>query len=326
MPTYGADLIPDTNGRTLGSSPQRWNGLLQLLDVSQGLTLGNGARSILWGIGDPVAANGGLGTAAPQGSIYLREDGDASTTFYVKTGTANTAWTSYGVISSGTITSDLIGNVTGNVNGDVLGNVTGNVIGNVTGNLNGAVTLLSPLETSQGGTGQNSTATFPTSGVVVTEAGTENLKNKTLVLASSGNSISLVNQQGAISALTGNATDQTVFTYTLSANVMGAGKGLRILFGYNHSTGSASVSYKIWLGTSTIASWSSSSAGANYSEVMVFNNAGLTNAQNAFSKGAGVGPSTSAIDMTLNQTIKATFNVAATDQVTGTFWMIEAIQ
>jgi hypothetical protein len=40
--------------------------------------------------------------------------------------------------------------------------------------------LASPLPTAQGGTAQNSTATFPTSGVVVTEAGTETLTNKTL--------------------------------------------------------------------------------------------------------------------------------------------------
>lgn len=36
------------------------------------------------------------------------------------------------------------------------------------------------LATTNGGTGQNSSATFPTSGVVVTEAGTETLTNKTL--------------------------------------------------------------------------------------------------------------------------------------------------
>lgn len=36
------------------------------------------------------------------------------------------------------------------------------------------------LPTANGGTGQNSTATFPTSGVVVTEAATETLTNKTL--------------------------------------------------------------------------------------------------------------------------------------------------
>lgn len=45
-----------------------------------------------------------------------------------------------------------------------------NLAGNVTG----------VLPTSKGGTGQNSTATFPTSGVVVTEAATESLTNKTL--------------------------------------------------------------------------------------------------------------------------------------------------
>lgn len=43
-----------------------------------------------------------------------------------------------------------------------------------------ATQITGQLATANGGTGQNSTATFPTSGVVVTEAGTETLSNKTL--------------------------------------------------------------------------------------------------------------------------------------------------
>lgn len=41
--------------------------------------------------------------------------------------------------------------------------------------------LSTPLSATQGGTGQNSTATFPTSGIVVTEAASETLTNKTLI-------------------------------------------------------------------------------------------------------------------------------------------------
>jgi hypothetical protein len=43
-----------------------------------------------------------------------------------------------------------------------------------------ATHLAAPLPTAQGGTAQNSTATFPASGVVVTEGATETLTNKTL--------------------------------------------------------------------------------------------------------------------------------------------------
>ena len=64
--------------------------------------------------------------------------------------------------SAGTITAALTGNVTGNVTG-TSANVTGIVA------------------TANGGTGQNSTATFPTSGVVVTESATQTLLNKTVV-------------------------------------------------------------------------------------------------------------------------------------------------
>ena len=49
-----------------------------------------GDIKILSGTGDPSA---GSGTAAPQGSMFLRTDGGASTTLYVKTGGGNTDWT-----------------------------------------------------------------------------------------------------------------------------------------------------------------------------------------------------------------------------------------
>lgn len=49
-----------------------------------------GDIKILSGTGDPSA---GSGTAAPQGSMFLRTDGGASTTLYVKTGGGNTEWT-----------------------------------------------------------------------------------------------------------------------------------------------------------------------------------------------------------------------------------------
>lgn len=90
MPTYAANLLPDTTGRDLGSTDQRWDGNLQDVDISGVFTLGSGSVQFLWGIGDPSA---GSGTVATRGSVFLRTDGSTSTTLYIKTGDADTAWT-----------------------------------------------------------------------------------------------------------------------------------------------------------------------------------------------------------------------------------------
>jgi hypothetical protein len=85
MATFAADLIPDTDGRTLGSDDQRWNAKLKDLTVS--------GVKVLVGTGNPAEANELAGTDAPQGSLFIRIDGDASSTLYVKTGADATAWT-----------------------------------------------------------------------------------------------------------------------------------------------------------------------------------------------------------------------------------------
>jgi hypothetical protein len=54
------------------------------------LQVGSGGPEIMAGAVDPSA---GAGVAAVQGSIYLRTNGGASTTLYVKTGAADTNWT-----------------------------------------------------------------------------------------------------------------------------------------------------------------------------------------------------------------------------------------
>ena len=85
-------------------------------------------------------------------------------------------------------------------NGVLLGNATGNVVTSAAGsayqsftvpsgggtpsfsavNLSQAAAVMGTLPTTLGGTGVNSSATFPASGVIVTEAATETLTNKTL--------------------------------------------------------------------------------------------------------------------------------------------------
>ena len=82
----------------------------------------------------------------------------ATTATNLNTASAIVARDGSGNFSAGTITANITGDVSGTA-----GNVTGIVA------------------TATGGTGQNSTATFPTSGVVVTRDATETLLNKTTV-------------------------------------------------------------------------------------------------------------------------------------------------
>lgn len=70
------------------------------------------------------------------------------------------------------------------------------------------------LPTANGGTGQNSTATFPTSGVVVTEAGSETLSRKG-ILADGANGSSFISATGTLRLLgidLSSATDNTSMT------------------------------------------------------------------------------------------------------------------
>lgn len=169
---------------------------------------------------------------------------------------------------------------------------------------------------------------------------TQTLKNKTLTGATSGNNVTLVNQQGPLAAVVGTAGDANVFTFTIPANTVGAGKGLRIKVVYLHSTGTVSTSFKVKLGATTIVTNTYAPATTSAIErqtIEIFNNAGVTNAQNWTEEHllnivantnlvAGINAGTSAIDFTSSQVFAFTFNVAASDQVTPKALLIELIQ
>lgn len=156
--------------------------------------------------------------------------------------------------------------------------------------------------------------------------------------------IGLVNQQGASSAVTGNSSDQVLYTFPLPANTVLAGKGIRIFFSWFHNSGTTSTAYKVKVGSTTVFTQSSTGVDNSvieYFVVYLYNAAGVQNSQtlagqawfrtanvsNVPLNNAGIwGQSTQSIDFTQAQTITATFNVANTDQVTPKFFSIELIQ
>ena len=85
------------------------------------------------------------------------------------------------------------------------------------------------LSGTNGGTGVNSTASYPASGVIVTEAGTETLTNKTLtapVISSIVNSGTLT-LPTATDTLVGRATTDTLTNKTLTAATIDGASNIR---------------------------------------------------------------------------------------------------
>lgn len=173
-----------------------------------------------------------------------------------------------------------------------------------------------------------------------TDSGSETLQNKDLVVASSGNNVTLVNQQGASGAITGNSTAQNLFSFSLPGNTVQAGKGIRIKAVTLHNTGTAGPTYALKIGATTVESFvlaPNNNTQVDYFEWDIYNNAGVQNAQTWARKSvqnqtglvnAAIGGSagTAAVDLSSTQTITWSFNVANTDAVTPKFWSIELIQ
>src|SRR5690349_8175295 len=84
------------------------------------------------------------------------------------------------------------------------------------------------LATPNGASGQSALRSLVDGDVPATLTGTGSLKNKTLTGASMGNAVSLLTKTDNSTAITGNGSAQNVFSYTLPANTMAAGKGIRI--------------------------------------------------------------------------------------------------
>lgn len=142
----------------------------------------------------------------------------------------------------------------------------------------------------------------------------------------------LIDRQGPASAIVGDSTDHTIYTTTLGASQIPAGKCARVTLGFNHSTGTASLILKIYLGTTGSLSSSSSAAGDFSTTATICNAAGVQNSQYGTAVWTNINTTPVPVNSiyaenTANSlVIKGTFFAANTEQVTPKFWMVELIQ
>ena len=140
-------------------------------------------------------------------------------------------------------------------------------------NLSAAQITSGTLAASVGGTGVNSTATFPTSGVVVTEAGAETLTNKTLttpVISSISNTGTLT-LPTSTDTLVGRATTDTLTNKTITAATIN---------GASQVGGSTTIATTgtISAGATTVAGDVTIQGNATNANKLVLNDKGTTNA------------------------------------------------
>lgn len=168
--------------------------------------------------------------------------------------------------------------------------------------------------------------------VVVGAATSDTLTNKTFQGTGSGNAVTLLNSQDTLSPVTGNGTDLTLYTFTIPANTVQAGKGVRLTT-TTTSNNAVAVTYKVVLGATTIFNQANNSGVENDRiTIEIFNNSGVQNAQVTtgviFGGGSITGNvvNTSAENFANALALKVTANEANPNTATPKKWILELIQ
>lgn len=141
----------------------------------------------------------------------------------------------------------------------------------------------------------------------------------------------LLNAQGNAGAITGTGAVATVYTYTLPGGTVATNNALRVTVGWSHSTGTASVTYTLYVnGVVSNCNPSLSTAGAGTCTATIINTGSTTGT------GTGLAAMGTAVAVTSanltglawgsSQIVKFTFNVANTDAVTPILWLVEVVQ
>ena len=154
---------------------------------------------------------------------------------------------------------------------------------------------------------------------------TDTLTHKAMNGAASGNAVVLLSslKQDATAQLTGNAADQTIWTFSIPGNTIESGKGIDFDIWVSHDVGTASITWKITYGSAVV---SCAIGGTSVNEIhfrgMIANNNSVTNAQRlgldcTTTNAESIGTATGAVDTTASQTLTFSFNVANTDKITG---------
>ena len=155
--------------------------------------------------------------------------------------------------------------------------------------------------------------------------GTLNVTNCT---GCGGNSTTgLLNYQTNTATLAGNASDKTIYSYSLPGGKMAAGTGVHCYLKAQRVAGTGAITYKWTFGGTTVgyAAVTSSSVGIS-SDMEVYNNPGSTAAQimnlnelhtgNTISAG-GLYNNAAAVNTANAVAISVTFNAASTEQIKG---------
>lgn len=150
-----------------------------------------------------------------------------------------------------------------------------------------------------------------------------------------------IDWQKEAAAIPGDSTDKTIYTTSIPANTLSTNKCVRVTAGWYHNSGVATPTYKIFYGSTSQTINSGLSNPGPWTFGMLLCGSGATNAQQwsvfpfTWIQGYGIAggfnsattyTATSAEDSTGALNVKLTFNVAATDQVTPLYWMVEKVQ
>ena len=173
-----------------------------------------------------------------------------------------------------------------------------------------------------------------TPATVATSGNYNDLTNKP-VIPPQGSHLVSGTLQGVTAQLTGNSSDQTIYSATLPAGTFAVGQGLKCFARWTHSSTSTAVTYKWTLGSTTVAYGSLTSGSQNFgSDVEIYTVSSLSSQLINVSPIIGgttiqAGPSNGnpgSENLANASTIKFTFNMPNTDWVKGATFYCQTIQ